>query len=197
MILKQIKHHFKQKNHENRDEITEQNDFSLHDGRQKNNGTGSPESIWMPSACKQDQRFTKQRIYHSETDDKNRIGKTRYAILDMKVTEIHLPVKPLSVNQVWQGKRYKTFEYKRYEVKLFMALPPKVVIPEMIRIEFIFGFSSKASDLDNPVKPLLDILQKKYAFNDSHVWEMEIQKKIVPKGEEYMKINILPVLPFE
>jgi Holliday junction resolvase RusA-like endonuclease len=115
----------------------------------------------------------------------------------MKVTEIHLPVKPLSVNKVWQGKRYKTFEYKRYEVKLFMALPPKVVIPEMIRIEFIFGFSSKASDLDNPVKPLLDILQKKYSFNDSHVWEMEIQKKIVPKGEEYMKINILPVLPFE
>jgi Holliday junction resolvase RusA-like endonuclease len=115
----------------------------------------------------------------------------------MKVTEIHLHEKPLSVNLAWKGQKFKSDKYKIFERKVLFLLPPKVVIPDMIRIEFIFGFSSKASDLDNPVKPLLDILQKKYAFNDSHVWEMEIQKKIVPKGEEYMKINILPVLPFE
>jgi Holliday junction resolvase RusA-like endonuclease len=115
----------------------------------------------------------------------------------MKVTEIHLPVKPLSVNSAWKGRRYKSDLYKSYEKKILLMLPAKVYIPEMMRIEFVFGFSSKASDLDNPVKMILDIMQKRFKFNDSRVWEMEIQKKIVPKGEEYMKINILPVLPFE
>ena len=113
------------------------------------------------------------------------------------MTEIHLPVKPLSVNDAWQGKRFKTNNYKNYEKKILFMLPAKVKIPEMIRIEFVFGFSSKASDLDNPVKMILDIMQKRYNFNDSRVWEMEVQKKIVPKGQEYIKINILPVLPFE
>ena len=115
----------------------------------------------------------------------------------MKVTEIHLPVKPLSVNLAWKGKRFKSNDYKNYEKKILFMLPAKLNIPDMMRIEFVFGFSSKASDLDNPVKMILDIMQKKYSFNDSSVWEMEIQKKIVPKGQEYMKINILPVLPFE
>lgn len=108
-------------------------------------------------------------------------------------------IKPLSVNSCWQGKRFKTPEYKAYEKELLLMLPnyPKgKKVPEMIRISFIFGFSSKGSDLDNPVKPLLDILQKKYKFNDSNVWELEVFKKIVPKGEEYFQFEISPVLPF-
>lgn len=47
-----------------------------------------------------------------------------------------------------------------------------------------------ASDVDNPTKPIVDILQKKYGFNDKHVMVMHLEKKIVSKGKEYIKIDI-------
>ena len=111
-----------------------------------------------------------------------------------------LQIKPLSVNQAWQGKRFKTNDYKAYEKLMLLSLPPLKKtdkIPDMIRIEFQFGFSNINADIDNPVKPLLDILQKKYKFNDSQVWEMEVGKKKVAKGQEYIQFNIMSVLPFE
>ncbi len=104
---------------------------------------------------------------------------------------ITLAVKPLSVNQAWQGKRYKTTLYKNYEEALSYLLPKKLDIPEgELMISFEFGFSNKASDVDNPVKPLLDILQKKYGFNDSRVYQIIAHKNIVPKGKEYVRFEI-------
>jgi hypothetical protein len=35
-----------------------------------------------------------------------------------------IQIKPLSVNQVWQGKRFKTPKYKSYEMQLMLMLPP-------------------------------------------------------------------------
>ena len=58
------------------------------------------------------------------------------------------------------------------------------------KVNYVFGFSNKASDLDNPVKVLTDILQKKYGFNDKDIYEMNVKKKIVKKGEEYIKFKI-------
>lgn len=59
-----------------------------------------------------------------------------------------------------------------------------------LTISFTFGFSTKAADIDNPVKPFLDILQKKYGFNDSRVMEMNVKKVIVPKGKEFVEFTI-------
>lgn len=114
------------------------------------------------------------------------------------MTNFKKNIKPLSVNEAWQGKKFKTDKYKAFEKKLLFTLPSlkEDKLPEMIRIEFVFGFSNKSADLDNPVKPLLDILQKKYGFNDSHVWEMEVFKKLVPKGDEYFEFRIIPCFPF-
>jgi len=105
--------------------------------------------------------------------------------------------KPLSVNQAWQGKRFKTPAYKEYEkAMLFMMPKAKVDTEEMLRVEFFFGFSNRASDLDNPVKLLMDIAQKKYGFNDKNVFEMNIRKCIVKKGEEFIHMGIYKLLPF-
>jgi len=38
-------------------------------------------------------------------------------------------IKPMSVNTAWQGKRYKTTLYQRYE-KIVMVLLKKMAIPE-------------------------------------------------------------------
>ena len=105
--------------------------------------------------------------------------------------------KPLSVNQAWQGKRFKTPIYKDYEKAMLFMMPPGKIDPtEMLRIEFFFGFSSKAADIDNPCKPLIDLAQKKYGFNDKMVFELNIRKCLVKKGEEFIQMGIYKLLPF-
>jgi Holliday junction resolvase RusA-like endonuclease len=101
------------------------------------------------------------------------------------------PIKPLSVNKAWKGRRFKTQDYKRYERDLLLILPSNLKVPEgELEIKLEFGFSNKASDFDNPVKPFVDILQKKYDFDDKMVYQAVIKKKIVKKGEEYIKFSI-------
>ncbi len=104
--------------------------------------------------------------------------------------EIHLKIKPLSVNQCWQGQRFKTSTYKKYEAGVLLALPQKVLPSAPYRIYMEFGFSSSCSDWDNPIKPLQDLLQKKYGFNDKEVFEAHIKKVKVKKGEEYFKVKL-------
>lgn len=104
---------------------------------------------------------------------------------------IKIEIKPLSVNQAWKGQRYKTKAYKAFEKLLLMSLPKKIEVPpERIKIVFEFGFSSKLADIDNPIKMTLDVLQKKYGFNDREVYSLEVQKVIVKKGDEYIKFEI-------
>lgn len=103
---------------------------------------------------------------------------------------IGLKVKPLSVNRCWQGKRFKTPEYKSYEKSLLLMLPNLTVKDCDIRLDLEFGFSSSASDIDNPIKPFVDILQKKYGFNDKKIIELNVKKKKCQKGAEYIIFNI-------
>ena len=108
-----------------------------------------------------------------------------------------LDQKPLSINEAWQGKRFKTPAYKTYEQAMILLMPKgKVDTEQMLRVEFFFGFSNKASDLDNPVKLLMDIAQKKYGFNDKMVFELNVRKCIVKKGEEFIQMGIYQLLPF-
>ena len=103
---------------------------------------------------------------------------------------IRLDIKPLSVNECWQGKRYKTDKYKAYEKLLLLTLKPLKLPKAPYKVMYEFGFSSGSSDLDNPIKPLQDILQKKYGFNDKLIFEMNVRRVKVPKGEEYLKFDI-------
>jgi len=72
-----------------------------------------------------------------------------------------------------------------------MALLPPYEIPDgPLSITLEWGFSSAASDWDNPIKPFQDILQKRYGFNDSRVMEAYVKKVKVKKGDEYIIWNI-------
>ena len=105
----------------------------------------------------------------------------------MRVT---IDKKPLSVNQAWQGRRYKTKLYQQYEGKMLADLPELSIPPGPLSVSLTFGFSNRASDLDNPVKPMLDILQKRYHFDDSRIYLLSVNKKIVPKGQESVTFEI-------
>ena len=106
---------------------------------------------------------------------------------------IKIDIKPLSVNEAWKGRRFKTDKYKSFERSLLLLLP-KIEIPEgKLKVNFEFGFSNRGSDWDNPVKPFQDVLQKKYGFNDSKIYEAIVKKEIVKKGHEYIKFSITEI----
>jgi len=71
-------------------------------------------------------------------------------------------------------------------------LPKSLIIPDKtnIKLAIEFGFSSKASDIDNCCKSFIDCLVKKYKVDDRFVYEMHVFKTIVKKGEEYIRFKI-------
>lgn len=104
-------------------------------------------------------------------------------------------IKPLSVNQAWQGKRFKTPAYKSYENEIAMKLPNLKIDPEEhLKLNITFGYSNKSADIDNSLKPFLDCLQKKYGFNDNKIYELIVRKEIVKKGDEFINFAII-VMP--
>lgn len=103
-----------------------------------------------------------------------------------------LKIKPLSVNQCWQGKRFKTKAYDFYENEVFYSLPKDLLIPKNQKLCFNIkvGFSCKSADLDNILKPIQDILQKKYNFNDKAIYKIIAEKEDVAKGGEYFEFSV-------
>ena len=96
-----------------------------------------------------------------------------------------IEIKPLSVNKCWQGRRFKTQDYKSYESTLMLLLPKLSVPSGKLRIDVIFYFKNSLSDIDNPLKPFLDILQKKYGFNDRDIYELNVKKELGYNGIEF------------
>ena len=103
---------------------------------------------------------------------------------------MRIKIKPLSVNGAWAGRRFKTPAYKAFEEEFCLKIKKEEVPKGRLFVRLQFGFSNKASDIDNGVKPTLDCLQKKLGFNDKNIYLMEVEKDIVPKGSEYIDYEI-------
>lgn len=101
---------------------------------------------------------------------------------------ILLNIKPLSVNEAWQGKRFKTDKYLAYEKKVLEMLP-NIEIKEFKQLKITYGFSNIGSDIDNPTKCILDILQKKYGVNDRDLIYLVLHKEKTSKGNEFISIE--------
>lgn len=96
-------------------------------------------------------------------------------------------IKPLSVNKAWQGKRFKTVDYQAYEFNLGRMLPNEYTVPNgKLELSIKVGFSSPLADVDNILKPFIDILQKKYNFNDKDIFKITVEKELVAKHREYV-----------
>lgn len=103
-------------------------------------------------------------------------------------------IKPLSVNEAYMGRKRKTAKYRAYEADLPMLLPEIEVPPRGdLGLRVTWGFSSSASDLDNPLKPFLDILQTTYGFNDKRVHELIVHKVKTDKGDEFIEFDLYPL----
>lgn len=103
---------------------------------------------------------------------------------------VTIRTKHLSVNRAYQGRRFATPELKAYKEMLFYTLPYLKIPKGKLSVHYIFGVSSKLADIDNGIKAFQDALCEKYNFNDRDIYELRAEKKIVKKGEEYIKFEI-------
>ena len=86
---------------------------------------------------------------------------------------IKISIKPLSVNEAFQGRRFKTPKYNAFQKELLLKLPKiKLDLTGSLKISITYGFSSSLSDIDNPTKMFLDCLVKKYGFDDRQIYEL-------------------------
>jgi len=99
-------------------------------------------------------------------------------------------IKPLSVNDAWQGKRFQTPKYKKY-IKDMMIILPRLTVPESrLSVVIEFGFATAASDIDNACKQFIDCISKKFCFNDNRIYHLDVTKCVVGAGNEYIKFDI-------
>ena len=101
-------------------------------------------------------------------------------------------IKPLSVNEAFNGQRTRSKKYDSFIKSMMFLLPKTIEYPDPLNIKLAveFGFSSKSSDIDNCCKSFIDCLVKKYKVDDRNFYEMHVFKAIVKKGEEYIKFKI-------
>lgn len=103
-------------------------------------------------------------------------------------------IKPLSVNTAWKGRRSKTDAYKAYTKELTWMLPDIEIPSAPYEVYYTFGFSNEASDWDNPIKPMQDIIAARYKFNDKLIKKAHIEIITVDKGNEFIQFKIESLL---
>lgn len=102
-------------------------------------------------------------------------------------------LKPLSANQSYLGKKVKSKAYRTYENHMRRVLPDLELPTEgNLQLQIEVHYSNKASDIDNCLKPFIDCLQQRYEFNDNRIYHIEVEKFIVPKGEETIRFRLIP-----
>jgi len=102
-------------------------------------------------------------------------------------------IKPLSINEAYQGRRFKNKKHRDYEEELFFLLPNELRVPKNkpLILDVVFGLSSKLADLDNFIKVFIDVMQKKYNFNDKWIYTIIANKAIIPKGQEFIHFLLM------
>ena len=109
---------------------------------------------------------------------------------DLKKKKFVLEIKPLSVNALWQGRRFKTEEYKNYSDSVAFLLPKAEMIKGYVEIHYRFFLRNwKRTDGDNLVKGLQDILVKAgFIEDDAKIMKYVIEK--IPCEENKIEVEI-------
>lgn len=94
--------------------------------------------------------------------------------------QFSIPMKPLSVNMAWKGKRFKSAAYSNFEEEFFLVAPRGLVaIVGPVEMRVVWNLkNARASDIDNALKTLLDCLVKcGILIDDRHIWRLVVEKK--------------------
>lgn len=108
---------------------------------------------------------------------------------------IKIPLKPMSVNEIFQGRRYKTRKYKDWRQSFGELLRYnnniKSTIEGFINIDIKFYIQSfRLRDVDNMVKGVQDALVENEAIEDDRFIKKLTAEKFEVKNKEDVKIEI-------
>jgi Holliday junction resolvase RusA-like endonuclease len=107
--------------------------------------------------------------------------------------QVSIPIKTLSVNAAFQGRRFKTKECKAYENELWYLLPKMPMVKgevEMTLELFMKKATYSRADVSNQVKVLEDILTKKgYYEDDRKIVSLHVHKYLSDKSEARITIT--------
>lgn len=92
----------------------------------------------------------------------------------------------MSANKMYLGRKRKGAEYREFEGNMSRVLPDNFSPPASGKMKVLIyvKYKTAASDIDNCIKTTLDVLQKKYGFNDNKVYDLRVIKDTCKKGEE-------------
>jgi Holliday junction resolvase RusA-like endonuclease len=108
--------------------------------------------------------------------------------------DIHIGIRPLTINKAWVGRRFKSSEYKQYESDVSKLLPrSKNMIKGEVEIRYLFYIKNYAiTDVDNMIKPIQDLLVKKGYIEDDRKIVVLLAQKFKSELEK-MIITIKPI----
>lgn len=105
--------------------------------------------------------------------------------------ELTIPIKALSNNQAWAGRRFKSAMYKQYEKDVDKLLPrAKKTLTGEVEIHYTFYIKNYGmTDVDNLIKETQDILVKKgYITDDRKIVFLSAEK--IKSNDEKIEIQI-------
>lgn len=108
--------------------------------------------------------------------------------------KLRIPIKAISTNKLYGGKKVRSWFYKKYRKEIFEYLganyPDPVCLGGNLTLEMEVGFSSPLSDASNSIKGVEDCISEFYAFNDRQIVSIKVDKYLVNKGEEFTNIVV-------
>jgi len=107
------------------------------------------------------------------------------------IKQIQIDIKPLTVSKAWQGRRFKTWEYKKWQ-RDFARLVGKQT-PTSGKISLTAEFyikNDKMSDIDNFFKSLNDTLKECNIIDDDRfIYEIHAYK-YPSKNKEFIRVTL-------
>lgn len=101
-----------------------------------------------------------------------------------------LLIKPLTVNKVWQGRRFKTKSYKEYEKELLYLLKGCEKTKGFIEVNYqLYLKYFSTSDVGNFEKPLTDILVKSGIIDDDKFIKKIVMEKFKSE-KDYIIVEV-------
>jgi len=98
---------------------------------------------------------------------------------------MRLDIKPLSVNKAFQGRRFKSPEYKSYEEECLWLLKGNEKVSGWVEVTYHFHIKNfKRVDVGNYEKLISDIIVKAGLIDDDRfIKKMTLEKHQIEKDE--------------
>jgi len=102
-----------------------------------------------------------------------------------------IKIKPFSINKAWQGRRFKTPEYKQWRIDFSLLCGKGKMIKGLVDVNLKFYLKNFAMiDVDNCVKTTLDsLVENGFIEDDRKIVKLAVEK--IKSKDEKIEFEIL------